>query len=249
MAWTTHAQAFSESLFYVYIFLEAFFAVFLLGWGASVIFGPLSDKYGRVKTLAISVILFAVGSILSGIATNAYEFMVFRFIVGLGIGSVWFTGGNAVAEAFPENRSKKSIAIDLKNPVGQELLRKLAMDSDVIIENFRPGTMEKFGLSYEEARKLNRKIIYCSLSGYGQTGPSREWPGYDLTVLAYSGLLSLNAEEGRPHGNNDHGGSRGRRHQGGTAFRRSDKILGSAIHGRDVLILPQRKQEQEEHCH
>ncbi len=96
------------------------------------------------------------------------------------------------------NRNKKSISVDLKNPAGQEILRKLAMDSDVIIENFRPGTMEKFGLSYEMARKLNRGIIYCSLSGYGQTGPSREWPGYDLTVLAYSGLLSLNAEEGRP---------------------------------------------------
>lgn len=92
------------SLSYKDFFLEAFFAVFLLGWGASVVFGPLSDKYGRIKTLAISVTLFAVGSILSGIATNAYEFMVFRFIVGLGIGSVWFTGGNAVAEAFPENR-------------------------------------------------------------------------------------------------------------------------------------------------
>ena len=92
------------SLSYTTFFLEAFFAVFLLGWGASVVFGPLSDKYGRIKTLAISVILFAVGSILSGIATNAYEFMVFRFIVGLGIGSVWFTGGNAVAEAFPEKR-------------------------------------------------------------------------------------------------------------------------------------------------
>ncbi len=92
------------SLSYKDFFLEAFFAVFLLGWGASVIFGPISDKYGRIKTLAISVVLFAVGSILSGIATNAYEFMVFRFIVGLGIGSVWFTGGNAVAEAFPENK-------------------------------------------------------------------------------------------------------------------------------------------------
>lgn len=91
-------------LSYKDFFLEAFFAVFLLGRGASVVFGPLSDKYGRIKTLAISVTLFAVGSILSGIATNAYEFMVFRFIVGLGIGSVWFTGGNAVAEAFPENR-------------------------------------------------------------------------------------------------------------------------------------------------
>ena len=96
------------------------------------------------------------------------------------------------------NRNKKSLAVDLKNPVGQELLRKLAKNSDIIIENFRPGTMEKFGLSYEEARKLNSRIIYCSLSGYGQTGPSKDWPGYDLTVLSYSGLLSLNAEEGRP---------------------------------------------------
>ena len=96
------------------------------------------------------------------------------------------------------NRNKKSIAVDLKNPAGQELLRKLAKNSDIIIENFRPGTMEKFGLSYDEARKLNSRIIYCSLSGYGQTGHSKDWPGYDLTVLAYSGLLSLNAEEGRP---------------------------------------------------
>ncbi|MEM0156909.1 MAG: CaiB/BaiF CoA-transferase family protein [Thermoplasmataceae archaeon] len=95
------------------------------------------------------------------------------------------------------NRNKKSICVDLKNPAGQEILRKLVLNSDVIIENFRPGTMEKFGLAYEMARKLNSKIIYCSLSGYGQTGPSREWPGYDLTVLAYSGLLSLNAEDGR----------------------------------------------------
>ena len=85
-------------------FLEAFFAIFLVGWGASVIFGPLSDKYGRIKILTLSIVLFAIGSILSGIATNAYEFMVFRFIVGLGIGSVWFTGGNAIAEAFPEDK-------------------------------------------------------------------------------------------------------------------------------------------------
>ncbi|MEM3828845.1 MAG: MFS transporter [Conexivisphaerales archaeon] len=92
------------SLTYKSFFLEAFFAAFLLGWGTSVIFGPLSDKYGRIKILALSIVLFAIGSILSGIATNAYEFMVFRFIVGLGIGSVWFTGANAVAEAFPENK-------------------------------------------------------------------------------------------------------------------------------------------------
>ena len=96
------------------------------------------------------------------------------------------------------NRNKKSISIDLKKPDGVAILKKLLLSSDIIIENFRPGTMEKLGISYEEISAINPRIIYCSLSGYGQTGPAREWPGYDLTVLAYSGLLSLNAEEGRP---------------------------------------------------
>ncbi|MEM3828848.1 MAG: CaiB/BaiF CoA-transferase family protein [Conexivisphaerales archaeon] len=95
------------------------------------------------------------------------------------------------------NRNKKSIAVDLKKPAGQGILKKLVANSDILVENFRPGTMQKFGMDYENARMINRKIIYCSLSGYGQTGPSRDWPGYDLTVLAYSGLLSMNAEEGR----------------------------------------------------
>jgi crotonobetainyl-CoA:carnitine CoA-transferase CaiB-like acyl-CoA transferase len=106
--------------------------------------------------------------------------------------------GNMSSYYLSINRNKKSIAVDLKSHDGQEILRKLVMESDVLFENFRPGTMESFGMSYEDARKLNSKIIYCSLSGYGQTGSSREWTGYDLTVLAYSGLLSMNAEKGRP---------------------------------------------------
>ena len=85
-------------------FLSAFFAVFLIGWGTSFIFGPLGDKYGRMKILSLSIILFAVGSILSGLSTNAYEFMVFRFMTGLGIGAEWFSGGTTVAEVFPEDR-------------------------------------------------------------------------------------------------------------------------------------------------
>ena len=85
-------------------FLSAFFAVFLIGWGTSFIFGPLGDKYGRIKILTLSIILFAVGSILSGLSTNAYEFMFFRFITGLGIGAEWFSGGTTVAEVFPEDR-------------------------------------------------------------------------------------------------------------------------------------------------
>lgn len=95
------------------------------------------------------------------------------------------------------NRNKKSLALDLKKPEGLEVLRRLVADADVLIENFRPGTMERLGMSYEEARKINPKIIFCSLSGYGQTGPQKDWPGYDLTVLASSGLLSLNGEDGR----------------------------------------------------
>ncbi|WP_287961247.1 MFS transporter [Acidiplasma sp.] len=85
-------------------FLAAFFAVFLIGWGTSFIFGPLGDKYGRIKILSLSIILFAVGSVLSGLSTNAYEFMVFRFLTGLGIGAEWFSGGTTVAEVFPEDR-------------------------------------------------------------------------------------------------------------------------------------------------
>ncbi len=85
-------------------FLFAFFAIFLVGWGTSFIFGPLGDKYGRIRMLTLSIILFAAGSILSGLSTNAYEFMVFRFITGLGIGAEWFVGGTSVSEVFPEDR-------------------------------------------------------------------------------------------------------------------------------------------------
>ena len=96
------------------------------------------------------------------------------------------------------NRNKKSLAIDLKSDEGRKVLLKLAESSDVIIENFRPGTMKKMGLSYEEISRINDRIIYCSLSGYGQTGPGKDWPGYDLTVLSNSGLLSINGEPDRP---------------------------------------------------
>lgn len=85
-------------------YLSAFFAVFLIGWGTSFLFGPLGDKYGRIRILSLSIILFAAGSILSGLSTNAYEFMFFRFITGLGIGAEWFSGGTTVAEVFPEDR-------------------------------------------------------------------------------------------------------------------------------------------------
>lgn len=95
------------------------------------------------------------------------------------------------------NRGKKSVIVDLKKAGGIEILKRAVSACDILIENFRPGTMERLGLPHSLALKLNPRLIYCSISGYGQTGPLKNWPGYDLTVLAYSGLLSINAEKGR----------------------------------------------------
>ena len=89
------------------------------------------------------------------------------------------------------NRNKKSISIDLKTPQGKEILRKLIENSDVLVENFRPGVMQKLGFSREESIKLNDKLIYCSISGFGQTGPMKDFPGYDLVILALSGLMGI----------------------------------------------------------
>lgn len=96
------------------------------------------------------------------------------------------------------NRNKKSICLDLKKEEGREIFGKLVKTCDILIENFRPDTMERLGFDKDKVLKLNEKLIYCSLSGFGQTGPFRDYPGYDLTVLSYSGLLSITGEEGRP---------------------------------------------------
>jgi crotonobetainyl-CoA:carnitine CoA-transferase CaiB-like acyl-CoA transferase len=89
------------------------------------------------------------------------------------------------------NRGKRSIALDLKEPAALERLRPLLARADVIIEQFRPGVMERLGLSYASVTALNPRVIYCSITGYGQTGPSRNQAGHDLTYLAETGLLSL----------------------------------------------------------
>lgn len=96
------------------------------------------------------------------------------------------------------NRNKKDIALNLKTKGGLEIFYKLAENSDVLIENFRPGVAEKLGIGYDPVSKINPKIIYCSISGFGQTGPYRDYPGYDLIVFAMGGLMSITGEEGRP---------------------------------------------------
>ncbi len=97
------------------------------------------------------------------------------------------------------NRNKKSVAVDLKTTEGQDLVRRLAQKCDVFIENFRPGALDKSGLDYPRMSELNPRLIYASISGFGQNGPYRDYPAYDMVVQALSGGMSLTGEpDGRP---------------------------------------------------
>jgi crotonobetainyl-CoA:carnitine CoA-transferase CaiB-like acyl-CoA transferase len=93
------------------------------------------------------------------------------------------------------NRGKLGISLDLKQAEGSELCLRLIDQMDVLIENFRPGAMDKLGLGYEEVRKRNSRLIYCSISGYGQQGPSRDEAAMDMVMQASSGLLSITGTE------------------------------------------------------
>lgn len=94
------------------------------------------------------------------------------------------------------NRGKKSIVVDLKTEEGLALVKDLAMRCDVLVENYRPGVMERLGLGWEELHAINPRLIYCSISGYGQTGPLRDRPSFDIVLQAMSGALSMNGEAG-----------------------------------------------------
>ena len=101
-----------------------------------------------------------------------------------------FAGGES-AYYLSINRNKQSLALDLKSKRAVELLRQLVKAADVILENFRPGTMERLGLGEKELREINPRLIYASLTGFGADGPMSDWPGYDLIVQAWGGLMSI----------------------------------------------------------
>jgi crotonobetainyl-CoA:carnitine CoA-transferase CaiB-like acyl-CoA transferase len=101
-----------------------------------------------------------------------------------------FAGGES-AYFLCVNRNKKSITLNLKSPEGIELLRRFAAHADVLVENFRPGTMERLGLGEKELRAINPRLIYASLSGFGADGPMSDVPGYDLIIQAWGGLMSI----------------------------------------------------------
>src|SRR6185312_15177705 len=96
------------------------------------------------------------------------------------------------------NRGKQSIALDLKAPEGRQIVLDLAAKADVIVENFRAGTADRLGIGYEDICKINPGVVYCSISGYGQSGPERDRPGYDFIMQAESGLMSITGQEDGP---------------------------------------------------
>lgn len=96
------------------------------------------------------------------------------------------------------NRNSRSIAIDLKQPEGQAIARRLAADADVVIQNYRPGVVERLGVGYEELRRENPRLIYVSASGYGDTGPYRDLPGQDLLIQAMTGLAEITGSASGP---------------------------------------------------
>lgn len=99
------------------------------------------------------------------------------------------------------NRGKRSITVSLEKPEGQRIVRELAMKADIVLENYKAGTLARYGLDEASLRKLNPRLIYCSVTGFGQTGPRRDQPAYDFLIQAMGGLMSVTGErDGRPGG-------------------------------------------------
>lgn len=94
------------------------------------------------------------------------------------------------------NRNKRSLTVDLKSEAGREIIGALAKTADVLVENFRTGALDRLGLGYEQLKEINPRLIYCSVSGFGRTGPEKNRAGYDLLLQGYGGLMSITGEAG-----------------------------------------------------
>lgn len=113
-------------------------------------------------------------------------------------GPPWIDGESAYFMSV--NRNKKSVTLDLKSAVGQQVLKELVSQADVLIENFKPGTTERMGIDYATLAAENPGLVYCSITGYGQTGPYRDRPGYDFMIQAQGGIMSINGPaDGEPY--------------------------------------------------
>jgi crotonobetainyl-CoA:carnitine CoA-transferase CaiB-like acyl-CoA transferase len=160
--------------------------------------GPLS----HIRVLDLSRVLAGpwTGQILADLGAEVFK--IERPKTGddsRGFGPPWLkdASGKDTAESAYfacANRGKKSITLDLSKPAGQKVVRQLAMKCDVLIENYKFGDLARYGLGYADLAKINSKLVYCSVTGFGQTGPWRERPGYDFMVQGMGGLMSLTGE-------------------------------------------------------
>jgi crotonobetainyl-CoA:carnitine CoA-transferase CaiB-like acyl-CoA transferase len=97
------------------------------------------------------------------------------------------------------NRNKRSVAADLSSDAGQALIKRLARQADIVVENFKPGGLAKYGLDYASLSKINHQLVYCSITGFGQTGRNAHKPGYDLMAQGFGGIMSLTGDvDGEP---------------------------------------------------
>src|SRR5215831_18422245 len=96
------------------------------------------------------------------------------------------------------NRNKRSLAVDLKAPGGVDVVKRLLAGADVVLENYRKGTLDKLGLGYDVLRQLNPRLVYCAVSGYGRTGPYADKGGFDLIAQGFAGIMSITGEPGGP---------------------------------------------------
>jgi len=113
------------------------------------------------------------------------------------------TAGNDTVDAayfFSANRGKRSLTVDITQPEGQAIIRELAAKVDVLIENYKVGGLAKYGLDYSSLEKINPKLVYCSITGFGQTGPYAHRPGYDFLIQGMGGLMSVTGEPDGEHG-------------------------------------------------
>jgi crotonobetainyl-CoA:carnitine CoA-transferase CaiB-like acyl-CoA transferase len=123
-----------------------------------------------------------------------------------GFGPPWMKdgAGNDTRESayfLAGNRNKKSVTLDIAQPEGQRLLKELVRQSDVLIENYKAGNLARYGLGYEDLKAINPRLIYCSVTGFGQTGPYAERPGYDFVFQGMGGMMSITGErDGEPGG-------------------------------------------------
>ncbi|MFP4347809.1 MAG: CaiB/BaiF CoA transferase family protein [Desulfococcaceae bacterium] len=109
------------------------------------------------------------------------------------------SAGGEAAYYLCVNRNKRSLTVNLKEAEGREIIRELARKSDILIENYKVGTLDKMGLGYEEIKKVNPGIIYCSITGFGQNGPYKDKPGYDFMIQGMGGIMSFTGDpEGPP---------------------------------------------------